>query len=120
MDEIKDKIILAVKKAITNRAEVVDCYHDIMEIDCNDVDHIAEEVAKCVASASSGALTEWKPRAEVAEMALEYAVSEYRCDECPCAECTAEIRGSQECIELICAEYKKCAERELAEEGKDG
>lgn len=71
MDEIKDKIILAVKKAITNRAEVVDCYHDIMEIDCNDVDYIAEEVAKCVASASSGALTVWKERAEKAEERLK-------------------------------------------------
>lgn len=54
-------------------------------------------------------------RAEVAEKALIYAVSEYRCDECPCIECNAEIRGSQECIELICAEYKKQAEREIEE-----
>lgn len=59
---------------------------------------------------------EYKHRAEVAERALIYAVGEYRCDECPCAECTAEIRGSQECIELICAEYKKQAEREIEEE----
>lgn len=55
-------------------------------------------------------------RAEVAERALEYAVSEYRCDECPNIECNAEIRGSLECIELICTEYKKQAENELKEE----
>lgn len=59
---------------------------------------------------------ELQHRAEVAERALEYAVSEYRCDECPNIECNAEIRGSLECIELICAEYKKEAERDIAEE----
>lgn len=57
MDEIKDKIILVVKKAIANRAEVVDCYHDIMEIDGNDVDHIAEEVADALIAASIGDVT---------------------------------------------------------------
>lgn len=61
---------------------------------------------------------EYKHRAEVAERALLYAVSEYRCDECPCLDCSAEIRGSQECIDCICAEYKKEAERDLAEEKK--
>lgn len=55
-------------------------------------------------------------RAEVAELALMYAVSEYRCDECPLIDCNAEIRGSQECIDCICEEYKKQAEKELAEE----
>lgn len=57
---------------------------------------------------------EYKHRAERAERALKYAVSEYRCDECPNIECNAEIRGSLECIKLICAEYKKQAEKELA------
>ncbi len=61
-------------------------------------------------------IDEYKHRAEVADRALMYAVSEYRCDECPCAECNAEIRGSQECIELICAEHIQQAEREIAEE----
>ena len=37
-------------------------------------------------------------RAEVAELALMYAVSEYRCDECPLIDC-------------ICEEYKKQAEK---------
>lgn len=64
MEEIKDKIILAVKKAITNRAEVVDCYHDIMEIDSNDVDHIAEQVADALISANIGDVAAWKERAE--------------------------------------------------------
>ena len=59
-------------------------------------------------------------RAEVAERALLYAVSEYRCDECPCEECNAEIRGSNECIDLIIKTYKEQVEKELAEEeGKD-
>lgn len=133
MDEIKDKIILAVKKAIANRAEVVDCYHDIMEIDCNDVDHIAEQVADTLIKAGLKfdkvishtaesfalrinalelVLSAVCRRADVADRALMYAVGKYRCDECPRAECNAE-RGSQECIELICAEYKKQAEREI-------
>ena len=62
----------------------------------------------------------YKHRAEVAERALQYAVSEYRCDECPCLDCNAEIRGSQECIDCICAEYKKKeAEKDIAEEGEE-
>lgn len=56
-------------------------------------------------------------RAEVSERALLYAVSEYRCDECPCEECNAEIRGSNECIDLIIKTYKEQVEKELAEEG---
>lgn len=58
-------------------------------------------------------------RAEVSERALLYAVSEYRCDECPCEECNAEIRDSNECIDLIIKTYKEQVEKELAEEGKD-
>lgn len=71
MDELKDKIIIIVKKAIANRAEVVDCYHDIMEIDCNDVDYIAEEVADALIAANIGDVTEWKERAEKAEERLK-------------------------------------------------
>lgn len=59
---------------------------------------------------------EWKRRAEVAERALEYAVSEYRCDECPCIDCNAEIRGSQECVNLIAKTYKEEAERDIERE----
>ena len=62
---------------------------------------------------------EYKHRAARAERALVYAVSEYRCDECPCVDCNAEIRGSLECIDCICGGYKKQAEKELAEEGKE-
>ena len=62
---------------------------------------------------------EAEQRAEIAERALQYAVSEYRCDECPCFDCNAEIRGSQECIDCICEEYKKQAEKELAEESNN-
>ena len=62
---------------------------------------------------------EAEQRAEIAERALQYAVSEYRCDECPCFDCNAEIRGSQECIDCICEKYKKQAERELSEESKN-
>lgn len=55
-------------------------------------------------------------RAARAERALQYAVSEYRCDECPCLDCNAEIRGSQECIDLIIKTYKESAEVELKKE----
>ena len=71
MDETKDKIILAVKKAITNRAEVVDCYHDVMEIDCNDVDHIAGQVADMLLAENIGDVTEWKEKVECAKRILQ-------------------------------------------------
>lgn len=71
-----------------------------------------EEVEKIVKERE-----EYKHRAEVSERALLYAVSEYRCDECPCEECNAEIRGSNECIDLIIKTYKEQVEKELAEEG---
>ena len=70
-------------------------------------------------NAAQAAIKAAERRAEIAERALQYAVSEYRCDECPCPDCNAEIRGSQECIDCICEEYKKQAEKELAEERKD-
>ena len=76
----------------------------------------ADRIADDLIENGIGDVSEWEHRAEVAERALEYAVSEYRCDECPNIECNAEIRGSLECIELICAEYKKQAERDIAEE----
>ena len=70
-----------------------------------------EEVEKIVKERD-----EYKHRAEVAEKALQYAVSKYRCDECPCLDCNAEIRGSQECIDLIVKTYKESAEMELKKE----
>lgn len=60
MHEIKDKIIFAVKEAIANNAEAVDCDYDIIEIDCNDVDHIAEQVADALIAANIGDVTEYK------------------------------------------------------------
>lgn len=59
-------------------------------------------------------------RAEVAERALEYAVDDlnFCCDDCPCGVCTAEIRGSQECLDCIANVFKKYAEREIKEERK--
>ena len=70
MDEIKDKIIIAVKSAIANNAEAVDCDYGIIEIDCEDVDHIAEQVADALIAANIGDVTEYKHCAEVAERAL--------------------------------------------------
>ena len=61
-------------------------------------------------------IKDYKHRAKVAERALQYAVSVYRCDECPCLDCNAEIRGSQECIDLIIKTYKESAEVELKKE----
>ena len=71
MDEIKDKIILAVKEAIANNAEAVDCDYDIIKIDCNDVDHIAEQVADTLIAASIGDVTEWKEKVECAKRILQ-------------------------------------------------
>lgn len=142
MDEIKDKIILAVKKAIENYAKPVDCTYDIFEIDCDDVDHIAEQIADALIAAGlkfdtvichtaefnhlyAARMTELEQRlasaahrAEVAERALFYANIGRRCDECPLSECSAEIRGSQECLDAICAEYKRKAARVIEEEAK--
>lgn len=66
MDEIKDKIILAVKTAIANNAEVVFATGDYSyaEIDYDDVDNIAEQVADALIAANIGDVTEWKERAE--------------------------------------------------------
>lgn len=59
-------------------------------------------------------------RAEVAERALLYAASEYRCDVCPCQDyCNVTIRGAQDCCDMIVNEYKKQAEKELAEGKKE-
>ena len=77
---------------------------------------MANNIADALIAAGIGDVSEWKHRAEVAEIALQYAVSEYRCDECPCLDCNAEIRGSIECIDCICEEYKKQAEKELQED----
>lgn len=58
---------------------------------------------------------EYKHRAEVAERALLKAVyaSKYHCIECPVVDCYVDINGSLECIQRICEEYEKRAEKEL-------
>lgn len=117
--QVKEEIILVVKEVIADNTSARDI-DDIAELDSNDVDHIAEAVADRLYADGYGDVAEWKKRAEVAERALEYAVSEYRCDECPCIECNAEIRGSLECIDLIAKTYKEEAEREIEEEENNG
>lgn len=64
-------------------------------------------------------IKEAERRADVAEWALNLAVSNYMCVLCPCYDCDASICGTQECIEMIIKAYKEQAERELAEERKD-
>lgn len=64
-------------------------------------------------------IKEAERRAEVAERALNLAVSNYMCVLCPCYDCDASICGTQECIEMIIKAYKEQAEKELAEESKD-
>ena len=67
MNEIKDKIILAVKDAIANNAEAVNCDYDIIEIDCNDVDHIAEQVADTLIAANIGDVSWWERKCKLCE-----------------------------------------------------
>lgn len=68
------------------------------------IDYIG--IADALINACGNELVEIAHLAEVAEKALQYAVSVYRCDECPCLDCNAKIRGSQECIDLIIKHIK--------------
>ena len=79
-----------------------------------------EILADKLIEAGFGNIEDYQHRAEVAERALEYAVDDlnYCCDDCPCDVCTAEIRGSQECLDCIANVFKKYAEREIKEERK--
>ena len=45
-EQQKDKIIEIVKKAIADNTVVGNGEDDIIALDCNDVDHIAEEIAE--------------------------------------------------------------------------
>lgn len=47
-EQQKDKIIEIVKNAIADNTVVGNGEDDIIALDCNDVDHIAEEVAEAV------------------------------------------------------------------------
>lgn len=67
MDELKDKIILAVKETIAKNVVFATGDYLYAEIDYDDVDHIAEQVADTLIAANIGDITEWKERAEKAE-----------------------------------------------------
>lgn len=116
MDE-RDKIIEIIRKRLTELSG--SCQTDDIPLDKKSAEIVkgfAYELADAFIAAGIGDVAEWKKRAEVAERALEYAISEYRCDECPCIDCNAEIRGSQECVNLIAKTYKEEAERDIERE----
>lgn len=68
--QVKDEIILVVKEIIADNTSARDI-DDIVELDSNDVDHIAEAVADRLYVDGYGDVAEWKKRAEVAEHELE-------------------------------------------------
>lgn len=68
--QVKDEIILVVKEVIADNTSARDI-DDIVELDSNDVDHIAEAVADRLYVDGYGDVAEWKKRAEVAEHELE-------------------------------------------------
>ena len=111
MDDIKDKIILAVQKAITNRAEVVDCYHDIMEIDCNDVDHIAEQVADALIAANIGDVTAHEAETEYWKTICKIESGEHHTAIKNAAEHARHLMQERD-------EWKERAEKEKTEKNK--
>lgn len=52
-EQQKDKIIEIVKKVTADNTYYAFAKGDIVELDCNDVDHIAEEIADCVGEFAS-------------------------------------------------------------------
>ena len=46
---------------------------------------------------------------KITRIALEYAVENYKCNQCPVSDCSADIRGTQKCIDCICKAYIKQA-----------
>lgn len=127
MDEIKDKIILAVKEAIANNAEAVDCDYDIIEIDCDDVDHIAEQVADALIAAGIGDVGETKEKLKkinerillgdiiACDLSAKCAEYKYRAE---VAEKMFNIlyEETSEYMKVLSKEwYKYQAEKELAE-----
>lgn len=46
---------------------------------------------------------------KITRIALEYAVENYKCNQCPVFDCSADIRGTQKCIDCICEAYIKQA-----------
>lgn len=117
--QVKDEIILVVKEAIRDNTTLAAVDWEPAELDSDDVDNIAEEIADKLCPLVAEAEKQER-KAEIAERALEYAVDDlnYCCDDCPCGVCTAEIRGSQECLDCIANVFKKYAEREIKEERK--
>ena len=67
--ELREKIVFCVKKAISNNITFASM--GIAEIDCNDFDHIAEQSADALIAAGIGDVSEWKHRAEVAELVVK-------------------------------------------------
>ena len=107
IDRLTDKLIENGIRDITEKGVVA------VE---GEISIVPENFVADIKFALDGNVDELKRRAEVAERALEYAVSEYRCDECPCIECNAEIRGSLDCVDLIAKTYKEEAERDIERE----
>lgn len=98
----------------------------IYKVKCMEVEAREEEIsrlkaenAELQATLSKMETVEKEHRAEVAERALNLAVSNYMCVLCPCYDCDASICGTQECIEMIIKAYKAQAEKELAEGKKN-
>ena len=75
-------------------------------------EYAIREAIKCINN-----LREEKDRLErklddqkkITRIALEYAVENYKCDQCPVFDCSADIRGTQKCIDCICEAYIKQA-----------
>lgn len=121
-EELKKKIVNVINAAdisvVLRRDDIIILADALIAAEIGDVSEWKEraENFSYAYNACGNDLAEMEHLAEVAEKALQYAVSEYRCDECPCIDCNAEIRGSQECIDLIVKTYKESAEMELKKE----
>ena len=50
---------------------------------------------------------------KITRIALERAVKNYECVQCPVFDCSADIRGTQKCIDCICEAYIKEATDEV-------
>ena len=50
---------------------------------------------------------------KITRIALKLAVKNYECVQCPVFDCSADIRGTQKCIDCICETYIKQATDEV-------
>lgn len=126
MDKIKDKIILAVKETIAKNVVFATGDYLYAEIDYDDVDHIAEQVADALIAANIGDVTEYKRRAEVAERALRKACEHIDGVAETCAVCAkladklkvGEVCDRAEnCVDNAIKFLTSQAEREIEEGG---